>query len=123
MPIGSGIQDVGYLTRVIDMNTRAASNGSGLYVSWAVNPFEPLYKIWPDMARIDNEDAVPHLVGNLRLSSGGIVDFEVSAVAHEKPTRLLFRDGNEVLFILPINVGDGVEGAYIKILEILEGVL
>ncbi|ASA77443.1 hypothetical protein [Thermococcus sp. 5-4] len=105
------------------MNTRVVSNGSGAYVSWVVNPFEPLYKIWPEVARIGNGEAIPHLVGTLKLSTKGVVDFDVRAVAHEKPTELVFSDRNEVLFILPVKVEDGVEGAYLKIMKSLEGAL
>ncbi|NJE00826.1 hypothetical protein [Thermococcus sp. JdF3] len=103
------------------MNTEAVSGGSGLGVSWAVNPFELLYRAWPDVAKIEGEMAIPHLVGNLRISAGRVVGFEVRAVAHERPTELVFADGNEVLFILPVRAGDGVEGAYLRIVEALRG--
>ncbi len=87
--------------------------------TWKVNPIEKLYELWPEVSEITRIGALPHLVGIVRTFKDNILALEVEAIAYESPTELIFADGDDIYFLVPINPKDGIEGAYIRILELV----
>ncbi|NJE03373.1 MULTISPECIES: hypothetical protein [Thermococcus] len=65
------------------------------------------------------EGAVPHLVGILELMGDRITGMEVEVVFHDMERRLTFRDDHRVYFLVPVNPLEGVEGAYLRLQEVL----
>jgi len=101
------------------MHTITANEGiHGL--SWRVNPFEELHRIWAELVELHSTGGRVHIAGRIEEATGSIVDIELSPVAFERDVRLIVRDGNEVFFVVPVNVMEGIEGAYLKILDVLE---
>jgi len=91
----------------------------GTHPIWAVDPFGHLYALWGNVMELSGEEGVPHLVGALELSGNSVVGIELDVVLHSQERRLSFRDENRIYFILPLDPREGVEGAYLKILDVL----
>jgi len=102
------------------MNTIVGTENKGYLLKWRLNPFEGLYRVWPTMVKLHGAGKV-HLTGTLRTSLGEIVDFELVPVSFEAERKLLLHDGDDVLFIVPVDINEGVEGAYLRILNVLRG--
>ncbi|ASJ12411.1 hypothetical protein [Thermococcus thioreducens] len=89
---------------------------------WAVNPFEYLYRLWGYLSK-PPENAIPHLIGTLEVIDGRITEVEIEVVFHDRERPLVFREGHRVYFLVPVNPLEGVEGAYLRLQEILGEVL
>ncbi|WP_258084460.1 hypothetical protein [Thermococcus thermotolerans] len=85
---------------------------------WTVNPFEYLYMLWGYLSK-PPENAIPHIVGTLEVIGDRITEMEIEAVFHDRERQLVLKDGYRVYFLVPVNPLEGVEGAYLRLQEIL----
>jgi len=100
------------------MNTIVGTENKGYLLKWRLNPFEELYRVWPTMVKLHGTGRL-HLAGVIKTSLGEIVDFELVPVSFEAERKLLLHEGDDVLFIVPFDINEGVEGAYLRILNVL----
>ncbi|WP_297535586.1 hypothetical protein [Thermococcus sp.] len=100
------------------MNTITADKGiQG--ISWRVNPFEELHKIWAELVGFHSAGGRTHMVGSVEEVLGSIVEVELNPVAFEKEVELFVKDGTHTLFVVPVDIMEGIEGAYLRILDVL----
>ncbi len=86
---------------------------------WMADPFERLYAIWGPVMEMSGREGVPHLVGTIEVTGNSVTGIELSVVLHSQERHLSFREGNMIYFIVPLNPQEGVEGAYLRILDVL----
>ncbi|AEH24242.1 hypothetical protein PYCH_05540 [Pyrococcus yayanosii CH1] len=68
---------------------------------------------------MNDERGKPHLVGRIKLRHRTVVDLNLWPVLYEKEQKFTFKDGDEVFFIIPFDVSEGVEGVYLRLIEVL----
>ncbi|WP_457742511.1 hypothetical protein [Thermococcus sp.] len=95
-------------------------NNEARGINWAINPFKELHEVWAELVELHKAGGNVHLVGRIKEIASSIVDIELSPTAFDRDVRLILREENEVFFIIPVSVMEGIEGAYLKILEALE---
>lgn len=88
-------------------------------IQWEVNPLEVIYSAWGTISAMSDNRAKLHLGGRMKLRDNTVVKLELWPALYEGELELTFSDGNEVFFLRPFDVNTGVEGAYLKLLEVL----
>ncbi len=84
------------------------------FKSWRLDPFEELQRVWGAITG-DTSLGIPHIVGRASFVGGNVSGLEIKVVLHTEEGELVFKDGNDVYFIIPANPQDGLEGIYMKL--------
>ncbi|WP_010476935.1 hypothetical protein [Thermococcus zilligii] len=100
------------------METVANSYGWNSGPILAPEAFEAIYSLWGEIVE-GSQLAVPHLVGRARILNGVVSPIEMDVVLHTEERPLIFREGNEISFIVPVEPRNGPEGIYLKLLHAL----
>ncbi|GAB6101894.1 hypothetical protein JCM16138_11170 [Thermococcus atlanticus] len=103
------------------MITKRQVPGFG-YIGGNKHPIEKVYEVWPYILEGLNVNAVPHLVGKARIRGDIIEGIELGVTLHSRERKLIFSDGGFVYFVIPVIPGEGVDGAYLRLMKAL-GVL
>ncbi|QDA31449.1 hypothetical protein FH039_07360 [Thermococcus indicus] len=91
-------------------------------ILWTVDPFDAIHSIWGEVMNAPASSAVPHLVGTLEIVGNRVINLDLDVVFHEKEREALLKDGEKVYVLLPVDPLEGVEGAYLRLQALVEGV-
>ncbi len=78
------------------------------------DPFKEIYSLWNDITD-GAKVGIPHVVGRAEISEDGMkwVDLQVTVYTEESP--LVFREQDDVYFVVPVRPDGGVEEVYLRI--------